>query len=474
MGITNQSVADNVDLKKAKEVGAYYMAVQSGQKSLNSDDLNLVYQIPNAQMNIPAIYFFNTVNGGFVMVAGTDCMDPIIGYSTEGTFDPNNIPPSMMAFLNGYVQSIVYSQNNNLTPSADIQKTWDELVERRLPEAKDGEKTIYGTMSSTWDQSYPYNTLSPYINGTQSPTGCVATALAQIIHYWEYPHVGNGYTAYEISTGEMLHANFGETYYDYSLMPDTLKPTSSAAEIYATSLLNFHVGVAVNMGFGEEGSSAQSSDCVKALKKYFKYDASQIRTIDRTKEFFLNNSNTPNAKDTLWVDTCVQEIKAHRPIYYSARDLSSSGTHAGHAFVMERYNSGNGKVWFNWGWGGYSDCWCNLYTSKLNAGGYNFTDSHYAIIGITPPADSLVAISHVEVAADAPAYPNPANTIITIPYTLNGANSATMQVYNMEGKLVDQRVLSPEGRNIRIDVTNYPKGVYVYRYNGKAQRFVVQ
>ena len=116
----NNSKADNVDAKKARQVGAYFMATQFGNKDISSDNLDQVFTLQNMVNNIPALYVFNTADKrGFVIVAGSDCVTPIVAYSTDGAFDPNNIPPNMLWWLNGEAADIVFAQNNEL----DLSKT---------------------------------------------------------------------------------------------------------------------------------------------------------------------------------------------------------------------------------------------------------------------------------------------------------------------------------------------------------------
>src|SRR5574344_83198 len=471
--IGNSVFADNVDLQKAKQVAAYYMKVQSGAKSLDAADLTLVYQIANAELNIPALYFFNTNNGGYIIIAGSDCMDPVVGYSAEGIFDPNHMPPAMQWFLKGYVSAIVSYQNTNAMPSAAVQNTWNELVYQKL--APTSPKTIYKTMTSIWNQDYPFNAACPTVNDTVCPTGCVATAMAQIIHYWKYPKVGRGYPSYDWN-GQTLSANLAQTHYDYDLMPDTATNSWTQAQVNATAQLNYHCGIANRMGYSSQSSGAVTRTYTKnAFKMYFKYNSSLIKEIDRNDSPFVNNTGTPNAADTLWLDTCAQEIKAKRPILYCGCDNSSSGLDARHAFVLERYNSSNKRCWFNWGWGGYCDGWFNVITSSLTPDGYRFDSENYAIIGITPPADSLVGIAEVESNTKVyPAYPNPTHTWLTIPYTFGSAEATELQVYSVDGRLMESRTIYASDNRTTINVANYPQGLYIYRIDGVTRKFIVQ
>lgn len=473
----NQVHADNVDLAKAKQIGAYYMKVQSGAKSLTPENLDLVYQIDNTVMQVPALYFFNTTNNGFVIVAGNDCMDPIIGYSTEKGLDPNNMPSNLLWFLNGYVQSIVYAQNNDLQPSKEIKASWNELLNEELAPATP--KQIYKTLQSTWGQDYPYNAHCPVINGENACTGCVATAMAQIIKYWEYPIAPTGNVTYNGGT-----AHFGQYKFDYSLMPNEYVYGGwSEDQVNEVADLNYLCGVSVRMSYGttEQGGSGAVTNMYleKAMTNNWKYDKNSFQSLNRRNaqwQWSNTSTSTPTHGDTLWVDTCVKEIKAKRPVFYTGADLTSGGKDARHAWVLDGYNSSNKRVHMNFGWDGYGDGYFNLYTSNLNALSYHFTSEHTAYF-MRPPQDTLdarmVAIDRVENDVfTAPAYPNPTSSIFTIPYKLNDG-SAILQVISADGRVIESRKIEGEG-SVTLNVRNWAKGVYIYRINGCSKKFIVQ
>lgn len=481
----NKAFAGNVDLKKARQVAAYYMGVQTGQKSMTADDMVLVYTIDNTVANIPALYFFNSNNGGYVIVSGSDCMEPIIGYSTEGTLDANRpLPPAMQWFLNDYTRFIVDAQNSKAVASAPIKATWDEVLNQTIAEPKDGEKTVYKTMKSIWDQSEPYNNMCPSVGGERCPTGCVATMMAQVLHYWRYPYVGKGQVSYDWN-GQTLSANFAEAFYNYDIMVDTVPYnnygvcTLNQDAQDAIALLNYHCGIAVRMSYAVEGSGAVTSQYLsRAMRTYFKYPSTGLKYLERDKDF-RNYTGTPNAMDTLWRDTVANDIIKGRPVCYDGTDIASTGTHAGHAFVAERYNSSNGRIWFNWGWSGYGNGWFNVITAQMGAMGYTFTSYHGALVGLEPPADTLAARevsirdveqSPVELSA---IYPNPASEYVIIPFELRETNSAMLQIFSIDGRMIEERTVMAGQNQIELNVRNYAKGMYVARLNGVARKFMV-
>lgn len=473
----NTISADNVDSLRASKAGAYFLASQFGNKSLTADRLVKVYEIENAELGIPAAYIFNTDDKrGFVVVAGNDCVSPIMAYSTDGALDPQNIPPAMLWFLNDQAGLIRYAQQHELNAVESVSNEWRQLEEQTLPYFGTESKAITRLLKSIWNQEPVFNNMCPVIHDSLSVAGCVATAMAQVIYYWRYPRVGYSSQSYDQSGYGPIYVNFAQAYYNYDLMFDTLTSNVTQAQKDAVALLNYHCGVSVYMDYSPSGSSAQSSKVPTALRKFFKYDKDSLRTIDRTSARFANETGTLNAKDTLWVQELKTEILKKRPIYYSGHDYSSTGVHAGHAFVCDGYNSMNGLLHFNWGWGGSGDCWCNVYRSQLQPQGssYKFTSSHFAILGVQPPNDSIQTVGIPEVANPftMAAYPNPANDQVTVSYDLGGNGNATMQVYDITGKMVDEITLYAAATQVTLNVADYRPGVYMCRLNGHSVKFV--
>ena len=468
---------NNVDQATAQQIGAYYLSAQIGSKSVTPQKLSLVYHIDNQELNIPTLYVFNLADNAFVVVAGNKVTDPIIAHSTEGSFDPDNIPPAFQWWLNQYVQTIAYAQNNSVEPDEAVMQSWQQLEQKRLPYFGTA-KGITILLKSKWDQGDPYNRLCLMLGNQHCLTGCVATAMAQIMHYWRYPYRGNGSVPDPVNNDNLL--NLANGFYNQSIMPDELTTSHSQAQIQAVALLNYHCGAAARMSYDTAGSGALSSRYVPlAFKANCKYQSSLVMLV-RTSSGWVNGSNTPNYRDTLWLDTLKREMLAKRPVFYTGRDLSSTGTHAGHAFVCDGYNSINKQLHFNWGWGGSADCWCNVVTSRLNAGGYQFQSNHNALIGIIPPADSInnnppvdVELAEGEEQA-APAYPNPASYKVTIPCSYQQSSDNMLRLYDAAGRLVAQQAIYPYTNAITLDVSSLPAGIYLYRFNNITRKLAVQ
>ena len=228
-------------------------------------------------------------------------------------------------------------------------------------------------ISTQWDQDAPYNELCPIIDGEHVWAGCVATAMAQLMNYYEWPQQGIGshtYTCIDPYGWELtLSADFGSTTYDWDNMADIYDGSNSQAETSAVATLTYHCGVAVEMNYGPYGSGASSYAVPEALVNYFGY----ARDIEYRNRKLYSYSE--------WLSMLKAEIDALRPVYYSAH----SETGGGHAFLIDGYNT-DGYFHVNWGWGGLSDGYYQIATLIPDDGqgaGAGFDDGYaYSQCGI--------------------------------------------------------------------------------------------
>ncbi|PLX12118.1 MAG: hypothetical protein C0594_02825, partial [Marinilabiliales bacterium] len=216
-------------------------------------------------------------------------------------------------------------------------------------------------MDGGWNSACPEDASAPWYAYGHTFAGCVATATAMIMKYYEFPTQGTGSHSYDGGAYGILSANFGTATYDWSQMPDNTATAETAELIY-------HVGVSVEMEYGPTGSLASSYDAVTALKTYFNYQSSA--------QFVVKSNYT----DTDWKALIKNELDNQRPTLYRG-----TGDDGGHAFVCDGYDDQD-YFHFNWGWGG-SDNGYFLLTS-LTPGDYSFTDGQMAGIGIEPEISS--------------------------------------------------------------------------------------
>ena len=328
-------------------------------------------------------YVFNSEgNNGFVIVSGDDRTAPVFGYSDTGSFDENNIPENMQAWLAGYVDEIKALDSETSAVSSDAPLT-------RMRKAESVKRPIAPLITTKWDQDSPYNDNCPTYNGSKCATGCVATAMAQVMYYYRAQSV-NATTAeipaYTISKrGISIPATPANSPIDWANMTDTYSSSSTAAQNAAVAALMAYCGRSVEMEYGPS-SGAVSQYVPSALEKYFGYSTGGL-CISR-EAYTLQE----------WEDMVYEELLAKRPLFYGG---SSAG--GGHAFVVDGYD-GEGLFHFNWGWGGMSNGYFLLQVANPgnNSGiGASATSDGYAskqsaIFGVNPSsaADALHAIPY--------------------------------------------------------------------------------
>ena len=380
-------MAERVTPETALKVAATFLN-NNGAKAAQLTDLTEAAGYTN-------LYIFNGEQG-FVVMAADDCVQPILGYSLTGKFVAENMPTNVSGWLQGYNDEIQYAIDSKMSASAETAKLWKDLAEGN---AKAGKATavVNALLQTTWDQNgfyyYSggqvlmfelYNNLCPYDSnaGERTVTGCVATAMAQIMKYWGYPAQGIGSHSYTPSAHPeygVQSADFGATTYEWNNMPNALSQNSTATEINAIATLMYHCGVSVDMDYdigSNGGSGAVTAYAANALVNYFNYKTTATH-YDKS-DFSAND----------WIALLHSELDASKPIQYHGR-----GT-GGHSFVCDGYDSNN-NFHFNWGWSGSNDGFYALTSLNPGSGGaggsnYNFTNDQGAIIGIEP-ASSLAA-----------------------------------------------------------------------------------
>lgn len=341
-----------------------------------------------SQTEFVEFYVFNNQIGeGFVLVSADDIAHPILGYSDKGSFRTDvQLPVNVRGWFKGISKEISSAVDLGIQQSEEVREEWNSLLEG-TPYPKRSTRAVSALLSTTWDQGKPYNNLCPADSNTDSyyggrtVTGCVATAMAQVMKYWNYPAQGNGSHSYTHSTYGTQSANFGTTTYAWTNMPNNLTTYSSSAQKTAVATLMYHCGVAVDMQYdiAENGGSGAytvvnygNTPCAKnALVTYFKYK-NTIQGLFRQ-----------SYSDTNWKNLLKADLDAGRPIMYSG--ASDEG---GHSFVCDGYNN-NDQFHFNWGWSGSYDGFFSLNamtpgSGGIGGGGYDFSEDQDAIIGIEP------------------------------------------------------------------------------------------
>lgn len=305
-----------------------------------------------------AYYVFNNDAGGFVIIAGDDAVTPVLGYTSTGSFDAENLPDGLKDLLKSYERQIAalgnsYQANQTATRAAFT-----------------GEKLLN---TAKWNQNDPFNKYTP----NNHVTGCVATAGAIVMKHHGYPAKGTGSHSYTWN-GKTLTASFDHDYV-WANMPAEYDGTNDAA-FDGVARLMADLGVAVEMQYNKDGSGAYIGNLVTALQKYFGYSkyARLLAIADLGAE--------------VWNGRLRAEIDADRPILYSAVDSNKGG----HSFVIDGYKDESFSV--NWGWGGYCDGFYRIGALNPEAGGkplgdqYNLSQS--AVFSLQP-SDGKEVISNL-------------------------------------------------------------------------------
>lgn len=295
-----------------------------------------------------AYYVFNNDAGGFVIIAGDDAVTPVLGYTSTGSFDAENLPDGLKDLLKSYERQIAALGDNYVANQTATRAAFT------------GEKLL---KTAEWDQNVPFNKYTP----SNYVTGCVATAGAIVMKHHGYPAKGTGSHSYTWN-GKTLTANFEHTY-DWTSMPAKYDGTNDAA-FDGVARLMADLGVAVEMQYNKDGSGAYIGNLVTALQKHFGYSKlSHLMAIE-------------DVGAEAWNAKLRGEIDANRPILYSASDASVGG----HSFIIDGYKDESFSV--NWGWGGYCNGFYQIGALNPESAGRPTGDKYNlgqtAVIGLQP------------------------------------------------------------------------------------------
>ena len=371
---------------QALNVGYAFMRTGDGSKgngtksgTVSKQAMQLVYTgqaTDNLTGTVTNCYYvFALQPKGFVIVAADDRVEPILGYSYDNDFVVEDMPDHVRGWLGNYERQIEALANSDLQPTPATQTKWTRLKNGQAMSTKSG-TTVGPLLTTTWDQGQYYNSLCP--TDASGPTGhvytgCVATAMAQIINYWGYPAHGRGTHRHSGYYG-MLTVNYDNANYNYTLMPNELTDTSTLEEVNAVATLMRDCGVAVNMEYGPTESSSYDVDARAAFINFYRFSPN------------LSFAEKAYFTDSEWNAMLHEDLNNNRPVYYSGQ---GSG---GHSFVCDGYDA-DGYYHFNFGWGGFADGW--FLTSSLTPGGSNFNSDQTAIFGIVPDSTGNVILGQM-------------------------------------------------------------------------------
>lgn len=374
-----QANAGNINATAARTAASKFIHAQAAKGSFRANvatsGLKLVHTEASATtLGANDYYAFNLEGGGFIIIAGEDRATQVLGYSDKGQIDFNNLPYSLRGLLDSYKHEIEYLQTC----------TDNDLI--AAPQSFKATSTVGPLVQTTWGQEDPYDWQCPIYQGQYCVVGCVATAMAQVMKYWQYPEGSSAISSYYCYDIRQTVPQLPATTFNYNLMLNSychwdwdnsqlIQDTYTDAQAQEVAKLGRYCGQAVKMGYSPEGSGAYTSNQLSAMKS-FGFSGATLYT--RSSVWGSGYSNTQ------WENMIKAEIDAGRPILYSASDTNGGG---GHAFICDGYNS-DGKFHFNMGWYGTCDGW--YASTALNMthrdGDYlKFNSGHEMLIGIEPP-----------------------------------------------------------------------------------------
>lgn len=354
--------ANPIDVAQAQSIAKKFCAEAVVKNKMRKAPANakmtLVYKSHGKKADNNLLYAFDrgTANG-FVVVAGDDRAPQILGYTDTGSFDISNMPENMRWWIQQYEQQMRYLQDN---PKA------------RLTTPKRNVNVVAPLLGEIeWNQESPYNANCPYMSyydedeeetvSGKAPTGCVATALAQVMRYHKWPNESKGnisYTTYTLK--QNITADLNATYNWDLMLPTYTGVTATDEQKAEVAKLMYNVGAALQSDYTPSGTGATDVDVVPTLVRYFNYDPG-ARYVQR--DYTAVN---------LYEQGLINEIEAGRPVPYGGVTKKNEG----HFFVLDGINE-DGYYHINWGWGGLSNGYFLISSLDPDAQGVGGSTSTY-------------------------------------------------------------------------------------------------
>ena len=424
--------ADNVDFNTALSIARTYVNVSKTTAQ------NVKTRAAATATQQPYYVFNDDAGKGFVVIAGDDKMGKVLAYSKEALIDMANLNPEARYLFDSYRQ--VYEElgkNKTLTTRAGAATKTADAVQPLL--------------KSKWGQDYPYSKQTQYV------TGCVATAVAQVMYYHKWPAQGKGQESYTVTFDNTVRsADFTKSHYDWdNMLPDYNRRNVTTKQEDAVALLMNDVGIATNMQYTDRASGTQSYMAERALRNYFDYDASMVTRANEGVDNFI--------------EIVKKELRNGFPLYISG-DSRSGG---GHAWVCDGFDKED-MFHMNFGWNGQANGYYSLATLSVTSTGSEFNGAQHSfnrglhVIAIhpnkpnTPKIDDDIAYQSPTIkfnndgmmafVGDAPTTTSDAAKVMFTGF-VNRSDAELigdigLGIYNQEGKLVKVTPYGQDGRKI--------------------------
>jgi hypothetical protein len=366
LGLAEAAHAIPVDAPLAEAAARHWLAGQLGGAALEAP---LQIEMIPAQDGNPALWLAALEGGGWVWLRGDDRLPPVAGWSASGEVAWPVTHPALADWIELQRGDIGSARALGWSDPAAVP-AWQALAAAPAQDAARTERDVAPLLVSTWDQGWPWNQFCPADAagpGGHVWVGCVATAMAQVLYYWQAPVEGLGYHSYVHPVYGQQAVQYSGTFYDWEgMLPD--QGTAAAA------LLQYHCAVGVNMDFSPSGSGAfvgiGQNSAIRALTSYFRFP-------DNAE--FIERLHHPGES---WAERLREEIEAGRPVLH--RGYGSGG----HAFVLDGIQ---GEAFhLNWGWSGWYNGWYSI--DALSPGGMDFSVNQGAIVNLAPNTPPVIEI----------------------------------------------------------------------------------
>ncbi len=383
-------IGAEVSVEKAQRVAGNIFAERSNTGTMDDFNIQSVDIIDENSTNL--IYIFQIEPNGFIMVSGDDRVQPMLAYSFESSFVMEDMPSTVSWMIDAYKGMISNMIESDESATEEVNAKWEKYYTGNGLNTRN--RAIVGPLlESTINQSGGWNDYCPDggCGADEVPNGCVAVAMVAVMHYWQYPVVGNGDNSCYCGGFGTQSADFGQAYYDYAAMGDAIASSDAAA------YLLWHAGIATNMDYDCEGSGTMVQggypSAEYAMKNNFLYKSSMYDT-------YQYNSTS----DAAWIATLADEIDNNRPIIHTGYNEEG-----GHAWNIDGYD--DDMFHMNFGWGGQS----NGYYAVTGDNPYDTWLDGIALINIEPeslnrPNLKLTSYSSYETSGDGDAVINPGET----------------------------------------------------------------
>ena len=367
-------LAENRSFRQAREIAERHAAKNGAHIGQQSVKRAKVLNKQQSTTSSRGYYVFpHDGNCGYTIVSGDDRMPEIVGYSTTDTYSEENMPDGMKHLMQAYEAMATALANGD----AKAERCLAEKEALAADSTYRQPRVAPLLADVAWGQSEPYNNLCPMYDGQRrTVTGCVATAMAQLMMYYKYPQtLKSDIPAYQTKSYQldMPSVSAGERYDWDNMLPQYSGSAYTAAQANAVAKLMYHCGLSAKANYGPSTGAWCRPN---VLVKYWGYDPDVIRPLYRER-FSLRE----------WTAILDAELRASRPVYYTG----CSTTSASHAFLCDGAD-GNGLYHINWGWSGWSNGYFDITilnsdysgaeSATAPADGFNYTCS--MIVGIMP------------------------------------------------------------------------------------------